>query len=319
MEITFAPMEGITDDIFRSLHHRFFPGVDRYYTPFLSPTLDGPALTKKDLRQVLPENNPGLTLVPQVLTNSSAAFLKAAQGLKDLGYQEINLNLGCPSGTVTAKGKGSGFLARPQALAQFLDEIFSASPIDVSIKTRLGMTDPAEFYPLLELYNRYPIRELILHPRVRQEQYRKEIHMDFFAYARAHAKAPLSLSGGIAVRSDLARRFPQGDQPEVLMLGRGLVADPALGAKIQGTGTLEVKTLEEFHGTLFEETARRVGSPRNTMFRMKEIWSYLRCMFDGGDKWWKVLRKATTLSEYHTAAAHMFRELPLRQEADVQW
>ena len=169
MRYYFAPLEGITDDVFRSLHHRYFPGVDRYYTPFLSPTSDGPAITKKDLRQVLPENNSGFELVPQLLTNQPGPFLQAAEKLKELGYQEVNLNLGCPSGTVTAKGKGSGFLAHPDKLRAFLDEVFEKTPITVSIKTRLGMDDPEEFGPLLELYRQYPIGELTVHPRVRAD------------------------------------------------------------------------------------------------------------------------------------------------------
>lgn len=319
MQIAFAPMEGITDDIFRTLHHRFFPGVDRYYTPFLSPVTEGPPLTPRDLRQVLPENNPDIVLVPQLLTNRASAFLRGAEKLRELGYKEVNLNLGCPSGTVTAKGKGAGFLQNPQALETFLDEIFSAAPLKISIKTRLGMERPEEFYALLELFNRYPVSELILHPRVRQDFYRKPVRMAYFHYAREHSAAPLCLSGGVAVASDLAVRFPEGNEPARLMLGRGLAADPALAARLKGIGTLERSSLEAFHGQLFEAVCRRAGSPRNAMFHMKELWSYLILMFDNRERLAKQLRKAVSLSEYHIIVTHIFRDLPLRESADPQW
>jgi tRNA-dihydrouridine synthase len=310
-----APLEGITDDLFRTIHHRHFPGVDKYYTPFLSPTLTGPAITKRDLRQVLPENNEGFSLVPQVLTSNSEIFLRAAKALEELGYREINLNLGCPSGTVCAKGKGAGFLSRLPELEQFLDEIFAACPIGISIKTRLGKDDPEEFYQLLELYNSYPIQELTVHPRVQKDMYKHPVRMEYLGYAETHSKNPLCLSGGIGTRQDaekLALAMP-------LMLGRGLIANPALVRQLQGGASATKAELEAFHGELFEATASRLGSPRSTMFRMKELWSYLILMFDHREKYQKALRKTTSLTEYGAMVAHIFRELPLREDAEVNW
>ena len=319
MRYYFAPLEGITDDVFRSLHHRYFPGVDRYYTPFLSPTSDGPAITKKDLRQVLPENNSGFELVPQLLTNQPEPFLQAAKKLKELGYQEVNLNLGCPSGTVTAKGKGSGFLAHPDKLRAFLDEVFEKTPITVSIKTRLGMDDPEEFGPLLELYRQYPIGELTVHPRVRADLYRRPVRMGYFEKALAECPFPVALSGGVGVAGDAKRMETAYSTMSGMMLGRGLVANPALVQQIQGTGGPTIDAIQNFHGELFDATAARVGSPRNTMFRMKEVWSYLILLFDGREKYQKLLRKTTSLTEYQAITTRIFRELPLRQDADINW
>lgn len=310
-----APLEGITDDLFRTIHHRHFPGVDKYYTPFLSPTLTGPAITKRDLRQVLPENNEGFTLVPQVLTANSEIFLRGAKALAELGYGEVNLNLGCPSGTVCAKGKGAGFLSRLPELEQFLDEIFAACPIDISIKTRLGQEDPEEFCALLELYNRYPIRELTVHPRVQKDMYRHPVRMEYLSYAVAHSKNPLCLSGGVGTRQDAEKL----EHPMPLMLGRGLIANPALVRQLQGGPSATKAELEAFHGELFEATASRLGSPRSTMFRMKELWSYLILMFDRREKYQKALRKTTSLTEYGAMVAHIFRELPLREDAEITW
>ena len=135
--------------------------------------------------------------MPQLLTNQPGPFLQAAEKLKELGYQEVNLNLGCPSGTVTAKGKGSGFLAHPDKLRAFLDEVFEKTPITVSIKTRLGMDDPEEFGPLLELYRQYPIGELTVHPRVRADLYRRPVRMGYFEKALAECPFPVALSGGV--------------------------------------------------------------------------------------------------------------------------
>ena len=231
-----------------------------YYTPFLSPTVDGPAITKKDLCQVLPENNEGFELVPQLLTNQSEPFLLAAEKLKALGYQEVNLNLGCPSGTVTAKGKGAGFLAHPDKLRAFLDEVFEKTPITISIKTRLGMNDPEEFGPLLELYRRYPIKELTVHPRIRADFYRSPVRMEYFKQAIAECPFPVALSGGVGVAGDAKRIEAAYPAMSGIMLGRGLVANPALVQQLKGTGGPTIDAIENFHGALFDATAAKVGT-----------------------------------------------------------
>ena len=171
MNYYFAPMEGITGAVFRRTHHEFFPGIDKYFMPFITPTTQE-KLTPRQKRDVLPEYNEGVPAVPQLLTRAAADFIWAANTLASLGYAEVNLNLGCPSGTVTAKGKGAGFLAHPDELDRFLDAVFSACTVPISIKTRLGVHDPAEFEALLEIYSRYPVAELTIHPRVRQDFYK---------------------------------------------------------------------------------------------------------------------------------------------------
>ena len=320
MQIEFAPMEGITDDLYRRLHHKYFPGVDRYYTPFLSPA-DGKVFSGKELREIRPENNEGIDLVPQFLTCSIPNFLAGAKILQELGYREVNLNLGCPSGTVTAKGKGAGLIypERRQQLEAFLDGIFSSCPLEISLKTRLGKEDPEEFPALLDLLNRYPAKALILHPRVREDMYRKPVRMEWLFYAMEHSRAPVSLSGGIALASDLERVFPAGTRPETVMIGRGLVADPALARKLRGGTCTSRRELQSFCEEFFEETAARLNGPKPTMFRMKEIWTYLIRLFDERDKCWKALRKTTSLTEYRGIVERIFRDLPLRQDADVNW
>ena len=164
MRYYFAPMEGLTDSIYRKLHHKYFPGVDRYYMPFLSPTIHR-QLTHREERELPFADSVPFVAVPQILTKVPEDFLWAAQVCADRGYDEVNLNVGCPSGTVVSKGKGSGMLLDPMALDAFLEEIFEKSPLPVSVKTRLGIQDPNEFPALLEVFNRYPIQELTVHPR----------------------------------------------------------------------------------------------------------------------------------------------------------
>ena len=220
MEYYFAPMEGITGAQFRQIHHSLFPGVDKYYIPFLSPTQDH-VFTPRDLRAVLPEHNQGFHAVPQLLTRNAQDFLWAAGALADMGYEEVNLNLGCPSGTVTAKGKGAGLLGRREELERMLDGIFAAPPTAISLKTRLGMEDPEEFPALLELFSRYPVSLLIIHPRVRQDFYRRPVRMDSFRFALDHYRGPICFNGGLLTPEDyaaFAREFPQVDR---VMLGQG--------------------------------------------------------------------------------------------------
>lgn len=193
-------MEGITGFVFRNAFHQVFSGVDRYYTPFLSPGPDI-GIPKRDRRDILPENNRGVPVVPQILTNRAEDFLKTAELLYDFGYREVNLNLGCPSGTVVAKKKGAGFLSEPALLKNFLDDVFYGASrmmpdLRISVKTRIGVNSPEEFPPLLAMFRQYPMSELIIHPRVRKEQYKGLVHMDVFAgAAKAFEGAHVSAAG----------------------------------------------------------------------------------------------------------------------------
>ena len=174
MHYYFAPMEGLTDSIYRRLHHQYFPGVDRYYMPFLSPTIHR-TLTHKEDRELPIADSVDFVAIPQVLTKVPEDFLWAAEQCRDRGYTEVNLNVGCPSGTVVSKGKGSGMLRNAQELDAFLDAVFEKCPISISVKTRLGLEDPEDFPALLEVFNRYPITELTVHPRVRKDFYKYPI------------------------------------------------------------------------------------------------------------------------------------------------
>jgi len=314
MDYYFAPLEGLTDSIYRRVHCAYFGGVDRYYTPFFSPTVHR-KLTPKEVRELPPADTLPIPVIPQLLTKVSEDFLWMAQTAKDLGYTEVNLNLGCPSGTVFAKGKGSGMLQNTDILDAFLDDIFSNAPVEISIKTRLGVSNPDEFPKLLEIFNRYPIKELILHPRVRKVFYSGDVDMEMFSYCLENSASPVCFNGNLNSVEDISAvssRFPKLQR---VMLGRGLIADP--GMLCPGGTTID--KLEAFHDALLEEYTREFGGSRNAMFRMKENWRYILCKFEASEKLGKRLRKTTDLAEYKAITREIFHTLPLRPCTSPDW
>lgn len=307
MRYYFAPLEGVTDSVYRRLHHQYFGGVDRYYMPFLSPTVHR-TLTHKEDRELPVADSVPFRAVPQLLTKIPSDFLWAAEVCRDRGYDEVNLNIGCPSGTVVAKGKGAGMLADPEALDRFFDAVFAASPIPVSVKTRLGIADPAEFPALLEVFNRYPIKELTIHPRVRKQFYNGDVEIELFRYAAQNSKNPLCYNGDLTSKADceaFAAAFPDID---AVMIGRGLVADPGM---LLPDGT-DIAALKAFHDALLEEYLTVFGGSRNAMFRLKENWGFLFSRFESCDKLAKRLRKTTDLSEYRAITAEIFAAAALK-------
>lgn len=305
MNYYFAPMEGLTDCVYRRLHHQYFGGVDRYFMPFLSPTIHR-SLTHKEDRELPMADSVSLRAVPQLLTKVAEDFLWAAQVCAERGYTEVNLNTGCPSGTVVAKGKGSGMLRDLDELARFLDKIFSESPLPISVKTRLGLLEPEEFVPILDIYNQYPIRELIIHPRTRKQFYNGSVHTDWFDYAAENSNNPLCYNGDIYSKSDISILSEKYPQLRSVMIGRALIGDP--GMLIPG-GT-DITTLERFLDNLLECYTQTFGSFRNAMFRMKENWFYLASYFDGGEKLFKSLRKSTDPGEYRSLTSQILHTLP---------
>ena len=316
MDLYFAPMEGITGARYRQAHLACFGGADRYYLPFLSPTRDH-LFTPRELRQVAPEANAGLNAVPQLLTREPADFRWAALALGEMGYGEVNLNLGCPSGTVVAKGKGAGLLADLPALERLLDGIFSGDlgGVRVSVKTRMGMADPEEFGPLLELLGRFPISLLIVHPRVREDYYRHPLRRAEFLALLPRLGLPWCWNGGVTDREsyDQAAALPG---VRGVMVGQGLLADPALARKLRGGPPAGRDELRQFHDLLYRGYLADFGSQRNTVFHMKEVWRYLSRLFDGGEKLFKQIKKAQDAPAYEGAVDRIFGELPLRDWAD---
>lgn len=339
-KIDFAPMEGITGFVFRNAFHQVFSGVSRYYSPFLSPGPDV-GIPKRDRRDILPENNRDVPLVPQILTNRAEDFLKTAELLYDFGYREVNLNLGCPSGTVVAKKKGSGFLSEPALLRNFLDDVFYGASrmmpdLRISVKTRIGVNSPEEFPPLLSLFLQYPVSELIIHPRVRKEQYKGLVHMDVFAAAAREFEArtaavtgdeagaagggistALTYNGDIIDTVDILRMGSSFPVVTRVMCGRGLLRDPCLAEEyfagmpaeklLPGSGKAQREEKREkirrFHELLVEGYERAYPeNPGIITAKLKELWFYLGDSFPGTAREQKALKKARTPEELIRAA-----------------
>ena len=318
MRYYFAPMEGVTGAVYRRTHHEYFPGIDKYFMPFITPTTTE-RFTPRQKRDIAPEVNAGVPAVPQLLTKSTADCIWSANALADMGYAEVNLNLGCPSGTVTAKGKGAGFLSDPDALDRFLDAVFSATHARISIKTRLGMHDAAEFDRLLEIYNRYPIAELTIHPRVRQDFYKGTVREADFASALPRCRMPVCYNGDVVTEADaqaVAARYPD---LSAVMIGRGLIGDPSLVTRLRGGPRADRDTLRAFHDALYTRYCEAFGDARIAMLRMKEIWFYHLNLFENSEKHGKQLRKATTPRAYEDAAAAVFRDLAVRDDIVPGW
>lgn len=314
MRYYFAPLEGLTDSVYRKLHHKYFPGITQYYTPFFSPTMHR-SLSPRELRELPPADTLPFTVIPQILTKNPEDFLWMARQCRDLGYREINLNTGCPSGTVTAKGKGSGMLREPDQLDAFLYEIFKSSPLPISIKTRIGFQSPEEFPGVLEVFNRYPIKELTVHPRVRSAFYQGDVNMDAFSHALQNSKTPLCYNGNLCSKNQIlqfAAAFPMVD---AVMLGRGLVGDPGM---LTPEGTKR-ESLISFHDELLDTYTEVFGSPRNAIFRMKENWHCMIHKFENPDKLWKNLRKTTDIVEFRSITRAIFETLPMLDILDNSW
>lgn len=302
MKIYCAPLEGITGYIFRNAYNGIYGHIDKYFAPFISPAENCP-ITPRERKDITPENNRGINLVPQILTCRSDCFIEASKELQNMGYREINLNLGCPSGTVCAKGKGAGFLPETAALQKFLDDIYAygeSEGMSISVKTRLGYYNPDEFYDLLEIFNAFPVSELIVHPRIRADFYKGEPRREYYAYALEHSKIPLVYNGNIYTTEDfedLSNTLKIS--PDPVMLGRGLISDPSLADKLNGFASeTDFTKFRKLHDTLYHEYQKVMSPDINVLYRMKELWTYWRVLFDGKDKDIKRLLKAKKYAEY---------------------
>lgn len=307
-----APMEGITNHIYRNAYHQFYYPMDKYFTPFIAAK-PNKRLSQKEIHEVSPETNGGLPVIPQLLTNNARDFIQTARILKEeYGHQEINLNLGCPSGTVAAKGKGAGFLEDPDALDKFLDEVFTGLDMEISIKTRIGVDTEEDWEYLLKVYEKYPIKELIIHPRLRIDYYKNTVHLKAYRQAAEMLQIPLCYNGDLftpEVYEDFTRQFPGTD---TFMYGRGLIANPGLVTQIRRQTPPDKQTLRQFHDKIYGDYQSLLSGERNVLFRMKELWNYMAPTFTNYEKYAKKIKKAQTLKAYDLAVTSLFAQEELR-------
>ena len=312
MDYYFAPLEGITGYVYRNAHHKFFPGTDRYYTPFVAPnyTMHFKAKEKKD---VAPENNAGVPVVPQVLSNKADETLWAVEELAKRGYSEVNLNLGCPMPTVARKKKGSGLLKFTDELDAYLDGVFEGvakrpserPPVRISVKTRLGTDSTQEAEALVRIYNRYPISELIVHPRSREDMYRGVPDREAFLLVLQNSTNPVVYNGNLCCTEDIreiesvceAAGKPIGS----VMIGRGFLSDPSLVRQCKGGSLITPKELGEFHEELYRQLGETLPGSAVVLSHMKELWFYMGKLFPDGAKCLKEIRRAGSRVQYEAA------------------
>ncbi len=343
MQYYLAPMEGITTYIYRNAYAKYFGGIDKYFTPFICDKNSitdknmSKSLTARELRDILPENNAGIPLVPQVLTNHAGRFLAVAKEIAAYGYDTVNLNLGCPSGTVTAKKRGAGFLSVPDELDAFLYEIFARCPLQISVKTRLGVSDLSEWDRLLEIYAKYPIHELIIHTRLQQEFYTGKTHPEAYTRAieRLHAdgtvgdyRIPLCYNGDIVSAGSLGDILTAIDTAAAnaslsghdiaenldvdrIMIGRGIIQNPALAGQLQSispAAPTPKETWRAFHDDILEGYIKIMSGDSPVLFKMKDLWTYMSRSFTNPGKYLKKIRKANCIADYVCAVDELFRE-----------
>ena len=315
MNYYFAPLEGITGFVYRGLHHKYFGGPDKYYMPFVSAMEKG-KIKKREKKDILPENNEGINAIPQILTNSSRDFIDTAEMIADLGYTEININLGCPALSVVKRGKGSGFLSDLDRLDKFLEEIFDGMekcriPAKLSVKTRIGRRDSDSVPELIELYNRYPIYELTVHPRVGKDFYRGVPDMEAFRAFCEKSIHPLVYNGDINNEGDIehfAELFPKVGS---IMIGRGLLQDPAFIRRVRTGKEMQKEELKGFTEELYQQYRKEMETPGaggiNAVNRMKELWGFLGVNFSDRERTLRKILRAKNPVEYESAVREIWQ------------
>lgn len=312
MQFYLAPMEEVTGYVYRNVYHSMFHDMDKYFTPFIAPT-QKKILKTRERKEVEPEHNQGMKVVPQILTNNAEQFLDTCNMLAELGYREVNLNLGCPAATVVSKKKGSGFLDDPMKLDRFFETVFEEilklpenEKLRISVKTRIGIEFPEEFEDILKVYNRYPIFELIIHPRLQKDYYKNHPNWDVFAEALEQSVHPICYNGDIFTKEDyeiFLSRFPKVER---IMFGRGVVANPGLVRQIQTGQPITTAQLKEYHNRLYTGYREALDSEKDALFKMKEVWFYLGKMFPDSEKELNRIKKANRPEDYREAVRRVF-------------
>lgn len=306
-------MEGITGYVYRNAHRAVFPGADRYFTPFVVATYTRSFKTKEK-EDVAPENNPGHDLVPQILSNRADEFLWAASYMADLGYREVNLNLGCPVPMVARKGKGSGFLRDPAALDAFLEAVFegfAASEglrhMGLSVKTRIGVEDPAEAAGLYRIYRSYPLTELIIHPRTTRMLYRGKPDLEAYgAYFVEKSPFPVCYNGDLYGTGDLYYIREAFPGTGAVMTGRGMLRNPGLLREMQGGPAMTREELVLFHDRVYQAYLEVLPGSLVAINRMKELWTHMGGLFPDSKREIKEIYKAGNRAKYEAAVRVLF-------------
>lgn len=302
MQYYMAPLEGITSYIYRRTYHKYFSKMDKYFTPFLV----SPNFNTKEKLDLDPSNNKDMELVPQILSKDADEFVEIAKSVAEYGYKTVNLNLGCPAGTVVSKRRGSGMLFDTEELDKFLYEIFEKCPLSISIKTRIGIKDDYEWDEILEVYSKYAMEELIIHPRFQKEFYGGTPHIDAFIKAKDKLNISLCYNGDINSISNLNALISECPSTDKVMIGRGILKNPGLMSAIRGEKLPDKETIRAFHDELLEQYRERMSGDRPVLYKMIELWLYMQESFTNPERYFKKIKKAKSISEYKVTANAIF-------------
>lgn len=294
--IYLAPMEGVTTSIYRRVLNKYYPGIFKFFTPFISPN-QTKTFQARELDEMDTEKNAGMNTCIQLMTNNQEHFLFAAREIIKRGYGEVNLNLGCPMPQVVTKKKGSGFLKDTDALEQFLYEIFAAGlKLNISVKTRLGVDSPDEFYEILDIYNKFKFSEVILHARIQKDLYKGSVRTEWFDYAYENSKNTLVFNGDMREISDIdgiSLKYPLNP---AVMLGRGIIARPYI--LCDGDVLRDKERFKSFNDELLYEYSARIGGDFNVLCKLKELWFYMLPCLDVSKDFDKKIRKVSRVADY---------------------
>ena len=308
--LSLGPFQGITDAPFRNVFKKHFGGIDKFYTPFFTGIQKDHA---KNLQgeEIDPSVNDVETLTPQILSTDAEEILRFAAQCKELGYKEINLNMGCPFPRVANKKRGCGLLPYPEKIEELLCRVFERIDLDFSVKCRLGYFNPDEIVPVIDIFNQYPLSELIIHPRIGKQLYKGEADVRKFVELMPLIKAPLVYNGDIVSVESFERIREQVQPVNEFMLGRGLLANPFLAENIKADEDTTGDKTQRLHAyviDLYEERLRHAGGSPKVLGRMKELWSYLMYSFDEPQDIWRKIKKLNALKDYEEAVEAVFRE-----------
>jgi len=309
--LSLGPFQGITDAPFRNVFKRHFGGVDKFYTPFFTGIHKEVHAKNLQGEEIDPRFNDVETLTPQILSADAEEILRFAKQCKELGYKEINLNMGCPFPRVANKKRGCGLLPYPDKIEAMLERVFEEiGNMKFSVKCRLGYFSHNEIEAIIPIFNQFPLSELIIHPRIGKQLYKGEADVERFAALIPYINAPLVYNGDI-VSVESFERIRKAAQPvNQFMLGRGLLANPFLAEEIRGGALNALGQTERLHAyviDLYEDRLHHAGGSPKVLGRMKELWSYLMCSFEEPQVVWRKIKKINALKEYEEAVEEIFR------------
>ncbi len=314
-KIHFGPLQGFTNHTYRKLHHKYFGGVDKYYSPYLRFE-KGKDFKKSAFRDLLPENNEEIPFVPQVLGSDINIFIDVLKQIEDWGYKEVNWNLGCPYPMVTKRGFGAALIAKPDEVAEILEKVLPTTSLKFSVKTRLGLVDENEIYNLLDVLNKFEIEELTIHTRIAKQLYKGKANPDKFIPLVEKSRCKLIYNGDITSTKDVKSldNILQKSDTE-LMIGRGLLMNPFLASEIKGNivdVSEKKKILKQFHSELFDSYKENLQSS-HLLTTMKSQWEYFSFVFENQHKTFKKIKKAKSIDHYNDAVVEIFNS-PLLQK-----